>query len=176
MSKVQSPKSKVRSPASHSSGLPYTENEQTWGFGHWTLDSVLYAAIVLLSLVGLTDAIYLTVQHMTGQSVRCTLSGCSEVLSSPYATVGGMPLALIGAAAYFTVFSLATLAVFAYPLARKLLVVVVGLMFLTTLWLFYLQAFVIRHFCQYCLLSAAVTSILMVLVLIVRRRAQGTVV
>ena len=170
MSKVQRPKSKGQSAVSRASESSDTKNEQTWGVGHWTLDSVLYAAIALLSLVGLADAIYLTVQHMTGQSVRCTLSGCSEVLSSPYATVGGMPLALIGAAAYFTVFSLATLAVFAYPLAGKLLVVVVGLMFLTTLWLFYLQAFVIRHFCQFCLLSAAVTTLLMVLVLIVRRQ------
>jgi uncharacterized membrane protein len=38
-------------------------------------------------------------------------------------------------------------------------------MFLTTLWLLYLQAFVIRHFCQYCLLSAAVTTILALLVI-----------
>ncbi len=131
--------------------------------------TVLYSAVALLSLVGLTDAIYLAVQHITGQSVRCTLSGCSEVLSSPYATVRGIPLALIGAAAYFTVFSLATLAAFAYRLAGELLIVVVGLMFLTTLWLFYLQALVIHHFCQFCLLSAAVTTTLMVLVLIVRR-------
>ncbi|MEP6636102.1 MAG: vitamin K epoxide reductase family protein [Acidobacteriota bacterium] len=132
--------------------------------------TVLYSAVALLSLVGLADAVYLAVQHITGQSVRCTLSGCSEVLSSPYATVRGIPLALLGAAAYFTVFSLATLAAFAYRLAGKLLIVVVGLMFLTTLWLFYLQAFVIRHFCQFCLLSAAVTTTLMVLVLIVRRQ------
>ena len=121
------------------------------------------AAVV--SLLGLADAIYLTVEHMAGRSVRCTLvSGCSEVLSSPYATFRGVPLALIGAAAYFTVFSLATLAAFGYHLAAKLLVAIVSLMFLTTLWLLYLQAFVIGSFCQFCLLSAAVTLVLTVLV------------
>lgn len=124
-----------------------------------------------LALVGLADAIYLTVQHVTGQSVRCTLvSGCSEVLSSPYASINGIPLALIGAVAYFSVFSLATLAVFGYPLVSKLLLVVIGLMFLTTLWLIYLQAFVIGHFCQFCLLSALVTILLTLLVLFASRQ------
>lgn len=124
-----------------------------------------------LALVGLTDAIYLTVQHVTGESVRCTIvSGCSEVLSSQYSSINGVPLALIGAVAYFTVFSLATLAAFGYPLVGKLLMVVVGLMFLTTLWLIYLQAFVIGHFCQFCLLSAFVTIALTVLVVFAARR------
>ena len=132
----------------------------------------LYIVAALVSLVGLADAIYLTVQHVTGQSVRCTvISGCSEVLSSPYATVHGIPLALLGAIAYFTVFSLATLAAFRYPLVGKLLGLLVGLMFLTTLVLTYLQAFVIHHFCQFCLLSAAVTIALTVLVLFASRTA-----
>jgi uncharacterized membrane protein len=119
----------------------------------------------LVSLIGLGDAIYLTVQHITGASLRCTIiSGCSEVLSSPYAQLGSVPLAALGAAAYFVVFSLAILAAFAYPLVKLLLKILLGLMFLTTLWLLYLQAFVIHHFCQYCLLSAAVTTALTLIV------------
>ncbi|HXM34906.1 MAG TPA: vitamin K epoxide reductase family protein [Pyrinomonadaceae bacterium] len=132
----------------------------------------LYAVAAVVSLVGLADSIYLTVQHITGQSIRCTvISGCSEVLSSPYATVRGYPLALFGAIAYFTVFSLANLAAFRYPLVGKLLSLLVGLMFLTTLGLLYLQAFVIHHFCQFCLLSAAVTITLTVLVFFASRTA-----
>ena len=132
---------------------------------------MLYALAALVSLVGLADAIYLTVEHLSGRSVRCTIvSGCSEVLSSSYATVGGMPLAMIGAAAYFTVFSLAVLAAYSYKWAASLLTVIVGLMFITTLWLLYLQAFVIKHFCQFCLLSALVTFILTVLIVISLRR------
>jgi uncharacterized membrane protein len=130
----------------------------------------LYAVAALLSLFGLADALYLTVEHVTGQSVRCTIiSGCSEVLSSPYAVVAGIPLAAIGAAAYFTVFSLATLAAFNYRIAGTLLTVLVIVMFLVSLWLIYLQAFVIREFCQYCLLSAAITLALMVLMVIVHK-------
>jgi len=132
--------------------------------------AILYGLIALVSLAGLTDSIYLTIEHISGRSVKCTIvSGCSEVLSSPYATVGGIPLALIGAAAYFSVFSLATLAAFEYKLAGTLLTLLAGLMFLTTLWLLYLQAFVIGHFCQFCLVSALVTTILTVLVVIARK-------
>jgi uncharacterized membrane protein len=133
--------------------------------------TLVYILAALFSLIGLADAIYLTVEHLSGRSVRCTIvSGCSEVLSSEYATVRGVPLAMIGAAAYFTVFSLAVFAAYSYKWAAKFLTVVVALMFITTLWLLYLQAFVIRHFCQFCLLSALVTFILTVLTIISLRR------
>lgn len=124
-----------------------------------------YLIVALISLIGLGDAIYLTVEHITGASLRCTIiSGCSEVLSSPYAQIGSIPLAAIGAAAYFVVFSLAVLAAFGYPVVKLLLKILLGLMFLATLLLLYLQAFVIGHFCQYCLLSAAVTTALTLIV------------
>ena len=133
----------------------------------------LYITAALLSLIGLADSLYLTVQHVTGQSVRCTVvSGCSEVLSSPYAVVAGFPLAGFGAAAYFTVFSLATLALFGYRIAGKLLLPLVSLMVLMSLWLFYLQAFVIRAFCQFCLLSAAITIGLLVVSLLAWKRGS----
>lgn len=133
----------------------------------------LYVATALLALVGLADALYLTVQHLTGQTVRCTVtSGCSEVLSSSYAVVAGYPLAALGGAAYFSVFSLATLVLFGYRIAGKLLLPLVGGMFLVSLYLVYLQAFVIRAFCQYCLLSAAVTTGLMILALLAWKKGS----
>ena len=130
----------------------------------------MYVTAAILSLIGLADALYLTVQHITGQSLQCTIiSGCSEVLSSRYSEVAGVPLAAVGAAAYFSVFSLATLAAFGYRIAGTLLTLLVAAMFLVSLWLIYLQAFVIRHFCQYCLLSAAITAGLLITALMARR-------
>jgi len=136
--------------------------------------NLLYIVIAVLSLCGLADAIYLTIEHITGQSVRCTIiAGCSEVLSSSYAVVGGYPLASLGALAYFTVFSLAILALFGYRIARQLLIPLVLGMCLVSLWLIYLQAFVIHAFCQFCLLSAAITFALTlsVIALLLKRRA-----
>jgi uncharacterized membrane protein len=130
----------------------------------------IYAIAALLALFGFADAIYLTIEHVTGQSVRCTIiAGCSEVLSSSYAVVAGVPLALIGAAAYFSAFSLATLAAFGYRVAASLLTPLSFAMFLVSLWLIYLQAFVIRAFCQFCLFSALITLLFFVAVLIARR-------
>jgi uncharacterized membrane protein len=125
------------------------------------------ALAAVVALVGVLDASYLTIEHLSGNSVRCMIvTGCDEVLQSTYATVaGGIPVAAIGALAYFTVFSLATLSAFGYLSARRLLAPIVALMFLATLWFLYLQAFVIRAFCVYCLLSAAVTTTLTLLVI-----------
>jgi uncharacterized membrane protein len=124
-------------------------------------------AVALVALVGLADAAYLTVEHVSGRSVRCmVVSGCDEVLQSSYATIAfGVPVAAVGAVAYFTVFSLATLAAFGYDGARKLLAPLVAVMFLATLWFLYLQAFVIKAVCTYCLISATVTTVLALLVL-----------
>ncbi|MCA1816169.1 MAG: vitamin K epoxide reductase family protein, partial [Acidobacteria bacterium] len=106
---------------------------------------VLDVCAALLGLVGLGDAVYLTVEHLTGASLQCSIThGCAEVLGSKYATVGNVPLAALGALAYFAVFSLATLSAFGYGGSRKILAALVALMFLFTLWLLYLQKFVIH--------------------------------
>jgi len=125
-----------------------------------------YVAAACVALVGVLDSVYLTVEHLSGRSVRCVVvSGCDAVLSSSYATVGGtVPLAAAGALAYFLAFSLATLAAFGYGV-RGALAALVALMFAFTLWLLYVQAFVLHAFCTYCLLSAAVTTALLLLAL-----------
>jgi uncharacterized membrane protein len=152
-----------------SNGQPIVTNEDNSPASNRS--AYLYAAIAILSLFGLADAIYLTIGHMTGETVRCTIvAGCSEVLSSQYSVVAGVPLALVGAASYFSVFSLATLAAFGYRLAGMLLKVLVALMVVISIWLTYLQAFVIRQFCQYCLFSAGVTFTIAVLLFVARRK------
>ena len=126
--------------------------------GHENPQPRLFSLAALLSLGGLADSIYLTVTHLTGEDVVCLASsGCSEVLSSAYASVGPIPLGAFGALGYFVAFSLATLVAFGYPRARTFLTVVVAGMLLTTLWLLYVQAFILHAFCDFCLLSAAFT-------------------
>lgn len=130
------------------------------------LESSLYILAALIALPGLGDSIYLTVHHLTGKNVDCLASGgCETVLTSAYAAAGKVPLAAFGAIAYFSAFSLATLAAFDRHWARPLLLCLVGGMLGVTGWLFYLQAFVLHAFCDFCLLSAALTTALSTIVL-----------
>jgi len=125
----------------------------------------LLAAIV--ALAGLADAIYLTIKHYTGEQVPCSIvAGCEQVLTSSYAEIAGIPLAIFGAAAYFTAFALAILAAFGNRLMWTWFGVQVILMAIFTAWLIYLQAFVIEAFCQFCLLSAATTLTMLIIYLI----------
>jgi len=116
----------------------------------------LYIIAAFIALLGLADATYLTVQALTGETLVCGGSpDCFRVLGSSYARLAGIPMAAFGTLAYFGVFSFATFAAFGYTRARAFLTLTVGTMFLVTLWLLYVQAFVLHAFCRYCLLSAA---------------------
>ena len=122
---------------------------------------ILYTIAAVVSLAGLADATYLTVQALTGETLVCGGSpDCFRVLGSSYARVGGIPLALFGTLAYFSVFSFATFAAFGYSRARTFLILTIGAMFLVTLWLLYVQAFLLHAYCRYCLFSAATVFLL----------------
>jgi uncharacterized membrane protein len=123
--------------------------------------TILYAAAAIVALAGLADATYLSVQAFTGETLSCGGSpDCFRVLGSSYSKVGGIPVALVGALAYFSVFALTTFAAFGYARARTLLILIIGAMFLATLWFLYVQAFVLHAYCRYCLFSAAITFLL----------------
>jgi uncharacterized membrane protein len=126
----------------------------------------LAVAAAIVALTGLADSVYLTVKHLAAEQVPCSIiSGCETVLTSQYAEIAGMPLAGFGAAAYFVAFSLALLAIFGNRTAWLLFGVASIGMAGFTLWLLYLQAFVIGAFCQFCLLSALISLTLFLLAL-----------
>jgi uncharacterized membrane protein len=145
--------------------------ESTGGKGD-RVRTIVYSIAAFIAVLGVAEATYLTVMHLSGANVVCVAaSGCSEVLRSKWASIGGVPLALFGGIAYFTVFSSATLAAFGYRRAETILGLMVGLMFLATLGLLYVQARVLHNFCDYCLLSAALVFLLAGLVIAIPRRA-----
>lgn len=132
------------------------------------LRTVVYSIAAVIALLGVAEATYLTVMHLSGANVVCVAStGCSDVLRSKWASIGGVPLAALGGFAYFTAFSSATLAAFGYRRAETILGIVITLMFLATLGLLYVQARVLHAFCDYCLLSAAMVFLLAGLVIAV---------
>jgi uncharacterized membrane protein len=121
----------------------------------------------IISLAGLGEATYLTVQYLTGETAVCGGSAdCFKVLGSAYARVAGIPVAAFGALGYFSVFSFATFAAFGYARARTLLALVVWPMFAATLWFLFVQAFLLHAFCRFCLFSAALIFVLAAVVVL----------
>jgi len=128
---------------------------------------ILYAVAAFISLAGLADATYLTVQSLTGETLVCGGSAdCFRVLGSVYARIAGIPVASFGIVGYFGAFSLATFAAFGYARARKLFALIVWAMFTVTLWFLFVQAFMLHAFCRYCLFSAALVFVLAAMVVL----------
>lgn len=126
-----------------------------------------YLILAGIAVIGLIDASYLTYQHYSGLGVICNLShGCERVLNSQYAVVAGVPVALLGVIYYLGILLLSVYFLTNSPKPKILLVA--GLAgFLPTLYLFYLQAFVIKAWCQYCLLSAITSTVIFIISVIV---------
>lgn len=118
---------------------------------------------------------YLTVIKLAQGTAACPTVGCEQVLSSPYATVLGLPLTLFGFLAYtsMVIFALAPLAVDSAKnkeLRSNLenwtwLLLLAGAIAMTVFsgYLMYLLAFTIKVACLYCLASAAFSLSLLVL-------------
>jgi len=139
---------------------------------------ILMVIAVMVAVFGLVDSGYLTIKHLQGSYVRCE-DDCSAVLGSVYADgVAGVPLAGFGAMAYATVIVAAVFAASGSTIGRRILTVMATTMAFVSLWLIYLQAFVIHSFCRYCLASAAACFTLAILVLTdwgLRRRVRSDV-
>lgn len=133
-----------------------------------------------IASVGAAITGYLTIVKLTGDSTACPTNGCDLVLSSPYATVFGLPLALFGFLAYASmiVFALAPLLVNSskQEQLRSNLENATGLLLFAggaamtvfSGYLMYLLAFKIQAVCIYCIGSALLSASLLTLALIGR--------
>jgi len=111
--------------------------------------------LLALAVVGVLISAYLTWTHFAGLTPVCTGSGegCQTVQSSRYASLLGIPVALLGLVAYGGL-------VFSVALWKEIgiflgfLISLVGTLF--SVYLTYLEVFVIGALCQWCLASAAI--------------------
>jgi uncharacterized membrane protein len=134
-------------------------------------------AIALLALGGLLISAYLTMYKvgMLG-AIQCTIGGCEKVQSSRWATFLGLPVSAWGLGAYVTLLVIAMLGV--QPrFARERWVALalfglsaVGVAF--SAYLTYLEAFVIHAWCQWCVISAILITLIFLLSLPGLRQAR----
>ncbi len=126
---------------------------------------ILGSILIILSLLGILDAGYLTWEHYRNVIPPCTIGGwfpdCGKVLTSKYSFLFGVPLALLGLIHYSIdciIFSVALLAPKRW--ARVLAVFLGTAGFIMSLYFVYLMLFVIGALCKYCLLSALISTLI----------------
>lgn len=121
---------------------------------------ILGVIFLIISAIGFLDALYLTVEHYSGNVPPCSIEGCEIVLTSTYATVGGIvPVSLLGVLYYGTILFLAIAFLDRKNprlLHRAALLSPIG--FIVSLFLVYLQLFVIKNICLYCMVSAGTST------------------
>jgi len=116
--------------------------------------------LLVFGLFGFLDATYLTILHYRGVDMICGPVGdCGRVTGSSYASVGSVPIALIGAIYYLLIILLLTAY---FDTGREAVLALIAWMtvpgFLASILLAILQAFVLYAFCFYCLVSALASS------------------
>jgi uncharacterized membrane protein len=110
--------------------------------------------IALLSFVGMFDALYLSLKRNAGPIPCHVTKGCTDVLTSRYSELMGIPLSTFGLVFYVTVFSLAVFEILgvAKTLNRVFWLAAPGVVISAIL--VGIQAFALKAYCEYCLLSA----------------------
>ncbi|MBI4520882.1 MAG: vitamin K epoxide reductase family protein [Gemmatimonadetes bacterium] len=122
-------------------------------------------AITLLSLFGILVATYLLLANLglTGPVV-CGVGDCETVQASSYARIAGVPVSAIGLGGYVLLFALALLGLQpAFGFATwvpQLLVAGSTLGILFTGYLTYIEAFVLHAWCQWCVVSAVLITLI----------------
>lgn len=119
---------------------------------------------LFLSALGLLDSGFLTYQHYNRDPFSCPLfGGCEEVTSSIYSEIFGIPIALLGALYYATIF---LLSLYAYLKEDKRAIHLASIFtfagVLCSAYLVYIMFFVIDAVCFYCLISAISSTLLFI--------------
>lgn len=133
----------------------------------------------LLSLTGLFISAYLYL-YKIGKigSLACGTGGCETVQWSPWSRVAGIEVSLVGLLGYASLLVLCLAALQPSMVNRRepalLLTVLSGIAVLFTVYLTYLELFVIHAICRWCVASGVVIVAIFILSLFDLRRTLRT--
>ena len=121
----------------------------------------LRIALAIVALAGLGVSGYLTIVRFSGDVPACVVGGgCGTVQKSEYSELAGIPVAVLGIAAYA---GLLLAAILPGQLGRALglFTALVGVGF--SAWLTYAELFIIEAICAWCVTSAVLITLALVL-------------
>ncbi|MDA1316591.1 MAG: quinone-dependent dihydroorotate dehydrogenase [bacterium] len=124
--------------------------------------------LTILLLVAIFDTSYLSYNHFFQPYALCTNSifgDCGKVLHSSYSIIFGVSLALLGLIHYlFLGILLQTVRAMGDIFYKRFLFIQSAIGLILSIYFVYLQFFVIKSLCQYCLLSALISTLLYILI------------
>jgi uncharacterized membrane protein len=139
-------------------------------------------AIALLALIGFAIALYLWLYKMgyIGR-LQCGTGSCEYVQTSSYGVLWGVPVAFFGVVGYAVMFAVALTGLQPAFLHRRwptrLLAALAGGGWLFTLYLTYVELFVLRSICRWCVSSAVVMTLIALIAIpaaVKRERGAGS--
>lgn len=126
----------------------------------------LTKTLTILAVAGLLVSIYLTFKTYDPSSVACSIGGgCETVLSSDYAKILGVPVSVYGILWYVAQLALIYFVLIKQKLQFAVLPIWVALGLAFSLYLLYLEAFVIHAYCTWCLVSLAIVLVTTILLI-----------
>lgn len=134
--------------------------------------TIVRSAFLLFAFLGLVNAVFLVREHYSKATPSfCPTGGCETVLSSKYSSIGGVPLALLGTFHYLILF-VVSIAIYRGSGAKLSHFVVfdtaAGAVF--SVYLVFLQVFVLHAICLYCMISAGISFVLPVFGILMLRQ------
>ncbi len=122
---------------------------------------------LVASIIGLLVSVYLVIVKYSPALLYCTpgLGDCQGVQNSRWSTMWGIPIALFGALAYLTLigcYLFENLNRFTKKYAFYVIFGVSIFGFLYSLFLTWLELFVIHAVCQWCLISAVCMTLIFI--------------
>lgn len=125
--------------------------------------------IVILAVVGFVISYYIYKNKRDNKKLTCIIGqDCNKVVSSKYAKTLGVPNEVLGLVYYtLLIVLLPILTLFAFlqlPIIFILLKIAVTLAAITSLILIFIQAFVIKEWCEWCLGTAVINILIFILV------------
>lgn len=129
---------------------------------------------IVIALLGLVDSVYLTYTRLLGITPPCGVSifsGCAVVARSAYSVLLGIPLSVYGIVFYGI--SILIAAILLYKNIQHgafFLMTVSTAGLVSSLYFIYIQIFVIKALCIYCVFSAICALALFVLALFLYRK------
>jgi len=134
------------------------------GFDCGASDFWVRIAAAILAVIGIGVTAYLVWERYHGNAPVCALGGgCLTVQRSEWSTVAGVPVAWMGLVAYVGLLVCA-LVPRQWAALGSLFITILGVML--SAYLTYLELFQIKAICEYCVTSAIVVTLLLVLSII----------